>query len=44
MEFARVVRATFAVIERTPLQFPAAAPGTRRAVLRRFPYAVYFAV
>ncbi len=43
-EFARVVRATFAVIERTPQQFPVAAPEIRRAVLRRFPYAVYFAV
>jgi plasmid stabilization system protein ParE len=44
MEFARVVRATFAAIERTPLHFPQAEPGIRRAVMRRFPYAAYFAV
>ncbi len=43
-EFARVVRATFAVIERTPFQFPEAALGIRRAVMRRFPYAAYFAI
>ncbi|MEO7963026.1 MAG: type II toxin-antitoxin system RelE/ParE family toxin [Gemmatimonadaceae bacterium] len=42
LEFARVIRAVFALIERAPLQFPEAMPGIRRAVVRRFPYAVYF--
>ncbi len=41
LEFARVVRATLAGIERAPLQFPEAAAGIRSAVLRRFPYAMY---
>ena len=44
LEFARLIRSTFAAIERSPLQFPEAAPGVRRVVMRRFPYAVYFLV
>jgi plasmid stabilization system protein ParE len=44
LELARLVRATLALIERTPLQFPDVDRGTRRAVVRRFPYAVYFVV
>lgn len=44
LELARLVRATFSVIERTPLQFPEVERGIRRAVMRRFPYAVYFIV
>jgi len=44
LEFARRIRAVLAVIERAPMQFPEAAPGIRRALVRRFPYAVYFLV
>lgn len=44
LEFARMVRATFAAIERSPQQFPEAVPGIHRAVMRRFPYAVYFLI
>ncbi|MEO7966525.1 MAG: type II toxin-antitoxin system RelE/ParE family toxin [Gemmatimonadaceae bacterium] len=44
LEFARVIRAVFALVERTPLQFPEAMPGIRRAVVRRFPYSGYFTV
>ncbi len=29
-------------IRKTPLQFPAVGEGVRRALLHRFPYAVYF--
>ena len=44
LELARLVRATFSAIERTPLQFPEVERGIRRAVMRRFPYAAYFIV
>ena len=39
-----MIRAACALIERAPLQFAEAVPGIRRAVVRRFPYAVYFTV
>lgn len=41
-EFVRVVDAAFAAIQRNPLQFPVVHREVRRAVLRRFPYAVLF--
>ena len=44
LEFARLMRATLAQIERAPLRFPDVGRGTRRAVMRRFPYAAYFVV
>jgi plasmid stabilization system protein ParE len=44
LEFARLIRAVLAATERAPMQFPEAVPGIRRAVVRRFPYAVYFFV
>ena len=34
--------ALYARIAQHPLQFPAIVEGARRAVLRRFPYAIYF--
>ena len=42
-EFTRAVRALLATIEREPLRYPVARDSVRRALLRRFPYAVYFA-
>jgi toxin ParE1/3/4 len=33
---------TFTRIQRLPFQFPEVSRGGRRALLRRFPYAVYF--
>ena len=41
-EFVRIVDAAFAAIQRNPLQFPVVHRQVRRAVLRRFPYAVLF--
>ena len=41
-EFLRAVRAVLASIEREPLLYPLAQAELRRALLRRFPYAVYF--
>ena len=41
-EFVRVVDAAFAAIKRNPLQFPVVHRQVRRAVIRRFPYAVLF--
>ena len=43
-EFARTIRAALADIERAPLRFPIVSGTTRRAVLRRFPYAIYFVI
>ena len=43
-EFTRAVRALLATIERDPLRHPTARAEVRRALLRRFPYAVYFVV
>lgn len=43
-EFIRVVDAGFAAIARSPLLFPEIDPPVRRAVLRRFPYAIMFRV
>lgn len=45
-EFTRAVRALLAGVEREPERFPRVVGGARedvrRALLRRFPYAVYF--
>ena len=43
-EFLRAVRATLAAVERTPEQFGMAREPIRRAVLRRFPYALFYIV
>ena len=41
-EFTRAVRAAFALIARNPEQFPRVRGDVRRALVRRFPYAVYY--
>jgi toxin ParE1/3/4 len=41
-EFLRAVRAVFALVERNPGQFPRVRNEIRRALIRRFPYAVYY--
>ena len=41
-EFTRAVRASLAAIEREPRSYPVAAAEVRRALVRRFPYALYF--
>ncbi|HUE97218.1 MAG TPA: type II toxin-antitoxin system RelE/ParE family toxin [Longimicrobiaceae bacterium] len=41
-EFVRVVDAALAAIRRNSLQFPLVHGRVRRAVIRRFPYAVLF--
>jgi plasmid stabilization system protein ParE len=41
-EFTRAVGAQLAAIEREPELFPVARAEVRRALVRRFPYAVYF--
>ena len=43
-EFLRAVRAAFALIRRNPEQFPRVRGDIRRALVRRFPYAVYYVV
>ena len=43
-EFTRAVRAVFALIGRNPEQFPRVRGDVRRALVRRFPYAVYYVV
>ncbi|WP_035611568.1 type II toxin-antitoxin system RelE/ParE family toxin [Haloferula sp. BvORR071] len=41
-EFLRCVEAAFAKIAKNPLQFPKRFDDSRRILVRRFPYAVYF--
>lgn len=41
-EFLEEVDMVFTRIGRTPLRFPEVEPNVRRALLRRFPFAVYF--
>jgi plasmid stabilization system protein ParE len=41
-EFLRAVDAAFAAVQRSPASFPAVSGRTRRALLRRFPYGVFF--
>jgi plasmid stabilization system protein ParE len=43
-EFTRAVRAVFAMIDRNPEQFGRVQGEIRRAVVRRFPYAIYYVV
>lgn len=43
-EFTRAVRAVFAAIRRNPEQFARVRHDIRRALVRRFPYAVYYVV
>ena len=43
-EFLRAVDACYARIERWPEAFPVVYKGYRRALLRRFPYLIYFSV
>lgn len=43
-EFVRAVDVVLAAIERQPDVYPTACRHARRAVLRRVPYAVYYAV
>ena len=43
-EFLRAVGVTFAAVDRTPEQFPIALDDIRKALVRRFPYVVYFVV
>ncbi len=43
-EFLRAVAVTFAAVDRAPERFPAALDDVRKAVVRRFPYVVYFVV
>jgi len=43
-EFLRAVDVTLAEIARMPERFPLVYHESRRALLRRFPYAVYFVV
>ncbi|MCI0570115.1 MAG: type II toxin-antitoxin system RelE/ParE family toxin [Myxococcaceae bacterium] len=43
-EFTRAVRALLASVEREPARFPVVHAEVRRALLRRFPYALYFIV
>ena len=41
-EFLRAVRATLAAIHRHPQQFRVARHEVRRAIVRRFPYGIFF--
>ncbi len=40
VEVVRILRR----MEQSPLQFPRVSPGVRRALLKRFPYSVYFSL
>jgi plasmid stabilization system protein ParE len=44
LEFLDELRATYGRIVEGPLKYQHLRSGIRRALLRRFPYAVYFAV
>ena len=44
LEFARAVAATAASVGRSPEMYPVVEPPTRRALLRRFPYALLYDV
>jgi plasmid stabilization system protein ParE len=43
-EFLDELRATYDRVAEGPLKYPSLRSGIRRALVRRFPYAVYFAV
>jgi toxin ParE1/3/4 len=44
LEFAKAVKAKIELIAHAPLLYQEALHGTRRAVLSRFPYVIYFRV
>lgn len=41
-EFVEEISATYAAIEKQPLRFPVVIDDIRMAVVRRFPYLIYF--
>jgi len=43
-EFLRAIDVCYATIERSPELYPVVYRGLRRALLRRFPYAVYYVI
>jgi plasmid stabilization system protein ParE len=43
-EFRAAIDAAVSTIERTPLAYPVIRRAVRRAVLRRFPYAIFYRV
>ena len=43
-EFLRALDVCFASIERNPLAYPAVHKELRRALVKRFPYAIFYAV
>lgn len=43
-EFLRAVRVQLAAIKLSPDRFPVVADDIRKAVLRRFPYTIYFVI
>lgn len=43
-EFAQALERTVSRIAENPAAFPRVRPGVRRAILQRFPYAVYFRI
>ena len=42
LEFLNAVEATLALIRRSPLMFPVVYRDIRRALLRKFPYSLYY--
>jgi toxin ParE1/3/4 len=44
LEFVDAIMGVVARVDATPAQFPRVRGETRRALLRRFPYAIYFIV
>lgn len=42
-EFLRVAEAAMATLRRSPELYPAVRPAVRRALLRRFPYGLFYA-
>jgi plasmid stabilization system protein ParE len=44
VEFLDELRATYGRVAHGPLRYQEVSDGIRRALLRRFPYAVYFAI
>jgi len=44
LEFLRCVEAALLSIRRTPLIYPVVHEGYRRAIVRRFPYAIFFEI
>jgi hypothetical protein len=42
LEYLNAVEAALALVRRSPLMFPVVYRDTRRALLRKFPYALYY--